>query len=173
MIETPRLLIRELTEEDAEALYAIYQDPMVMRFMGPPPASLEEERGNIEAHRRRYYESRGYGLWALIARESGVLIGRCGLLDVTVDDAPEVELSYLLATAYWRRGLAAEAARATLDFASASLGLERIVAFVHPLNERSARVAERIGMRRERVVRYKSFGDVDLFAWTQRAHSRS
>ena len=96
-IETPRLRLRELEETDAPALFALYNDAAVMRFMGPPPTSLDEERANIVAHREEYYRARGYGLWGVMLRESDAIIGRCGLLDATIGGRPEVELSYLLA----------------------------------------------------------------------------
>lgn len=165
MVETPRLQLRELSETDAPALFAIYQDPTVMRFMGPPPRSVDEEIENIRLHRARYYEARGYGLWGVRLRETDALIGRCGLLEASINGASEVELSYLLASAHWGRGLATEAANAVLTFAASALGLRRVVAFVHPENTRSRRVAERVGMRHEGIVPYKAFGNVELFAW--------
>jgi RimJ/RimL family protein N-acetyltransferase len=165
MIETERLRLREFTDADAPALYALYQDAATMRFMGPPPASLEEEIENIRAHRSRYYEARGYGLWGVELRETGAMVGRCGLLDTTIDGRAEVELSYLLDPAYLGRGLATEAARAVLDFAAAALGLNRVVAVIDPLNIASRRVAERLGMRREGTTIYKSFGEVELYVW--------
>lgn len=165
MIETPRLRLRELTAEDAAALLALYSDPAVMQFMGAPPDSLEEEIANIAAHRVQYYEARGYGLWGVTLRGSDDLIGRCGLLDAPLEGPTEVELSYLLAPAYWGCGLATEAARAALKFAAGPLGLQHVVAFIHPDNLRSRRVAERLGMRFEGTVGYRPFGEVDLFAW--------
>jgi RimJ/RimL family protein N-acetyltransferase len=163
MIETARLRLREITEADAPALLGLYRQADVMRFMGPPPASLEAELANIAAHRAHYYVARGYGLWAVALRESDMLIGRCGLLDTVLHDRAEVELSYLLAPMQWGHGFATEAARAVLDFGAGSLGMQRVVALVHPENARSRRVAERIGMRHDGIVRYKSFGEVDVF----------
>ena len=165
MIETPRLVLREITEGDAPALLAIYRDPAVARFLGPPPGSLEAERANIAAHRARYYARRGYGLWAVVRRDTGELVGRCGLLDAEIAGREEVEVSYLLAPPYWGRGLATEAAGAALAYAAGPLALDRVVAVIAPENARSRRVAERLGMRREGVVQYKAFGAVDLFAW--------
>ena len=166
MIETARLRLRELTEADAPALLALYGDPAVMQFMGAPPGSLEEEIANIAAHRSQYYHARGYGLWGVTPRGSDDLIGRCGLLDVPLEGRTELELSYLLAPAYWGQGLATEAARAVLEFAAGRLGLGRVVAFIHPDNVRSRRVAQRLGMQLEGTVSYRAFGQVDLFAWS-------
>ena len=164
-LETERLRLRELTEADAPALLELYRDPTVMRFMGAPPSSVEVEAGNITAHRSNYYATRGYGLWGVVARDEDVIIGRCGLLDATIRDRAEVEISYLLAPDARGRGLATEAARAVLSFATSSLGLRRVVAVVHPDNEPSRRVAERLGMTCDGTTTYKTFGQVDLFVW--------
>jgi RimJ/RimL family protein N-acetyltransferase len=133
--------------------------------MGPPPASLAEEIANVRAHRADYYAARGYGLWGVVRRDDDALIGRCGLLSSTIDGRPEVELSYLLDPAFRGNGFATEAARAVLAFASAVLGLERVVAVIQPANAPSRRVAERLGMTYQGPARYKTFGMVDLFAW--------
>ena len=166
IVETERLRLRELTEADAPALLALYQHADVSRFMGPPPASLDIETANIRSHRAQYYTARGYGLWGVESREDGQLIGRCGLLDVTLRGRPEVELSYLIHPDRWGRGLATEAARAVVAYARVPLGLTRIVALIHPANTRSLHVAERLGMRPDGSVEYKTFGAVDLFVWT-------
>ena len=166
--ETARLLIRRFTPADAPALYRIYGDAEVMRFMGPPPASLEEETANLLAHVRNYYERLGFGLWAVVLKETGELAGRCGLLRSEIGGRNETEISYLLARRHWGRGLAAEAAAAVLAHGFGALGLPRIVAVIDPLNDPSRRVAERIGMRYEGDVPYKQFGVVHLYAATAR-----
>ncbi len=166
VIETPRLLLRELTESDAPALLAMYREPDVVRFMGAAPASVSDEIENINAHRVRYYATRGYGLLGVVLRESNALIGRCGLLDVAIGEREEVELSYLLLPAFWGRGFATEAAGAALTFAVQSLGFHRVVAVIQPENARSRRVAERLGMQYDGIVPYKTFGDVKLFVWS-------
>jgi ribosomal-protein-alanine N-acetyltransferase len=162
--ETTRLLLRRFTPDDAEALYRIYGDPEVMRFMGPPPASLEEEAANLRAHIRNYYERLGFGLWGVELKETGELVGRCGLLRSEIGGRTETEISYLLERRQWGRGLAAEAAAAVLAHGFGALGLDRIVAVVDPRNDASRRVAERIGMRYEGDVPYKQFGVVHLYA---------
>ena len=165
MIETPRLRLRQLTADDAPARLRLYADPLVERFMGPPPASEAEERANIERHREAYYARRGYGLWGVERRETGEIAGRCGLLCSAIGGREEVEISYLLGPAHRGQGLATEAARAVLAHAAGALRMERVVAVVDPANAPSARGAERLGMRREGEVPYKSFGVVRLYAW--------
>lgn len=96
MLETDRLLLSELTPDDAEALYRISHEPGVFQcFTHGPPDSIDAERAGIERHLRHYAEH-GFGLYATVLRESGEVIGRCGLLAQQVDGAPEVEVAYLL-----------------------------------------------------------------------------
>lgn len=163
-IRTPRLLLRELELSDASALFRIYQDPQVMRFMGPPPASVEEERANIERHRRQSYEPYGYGLWGTVLRETGAIIGRCGLLRTQIDSHMETELSFLLDRDHWGQGYASEAARAILAAAGRRFEIDRVVAVIHPENIASLTAIERLGFAYERDVPYRNFGRVRLYA---------
>ncbi|MCA1638334.1 MAG: GNAT family N-acetyltransferase [Acidobacteria bacterium] len=78
--ETKRLILRQITVDDAEDLHRIYNDPQTMRFMGKMSGSLEFEREQIQRHIENYYEKYGFGLWATILKENNQLIGRCGLL---------------------------------------------------------------------------------------------
>lgn len=161
--ETARLLLRPFTPDDAPALFRIYGDPEVMRFMGAPPASVEQEAANLQAHAHKYYERLGFGLWAVVHKATGDLIGRCGLLRSEIGGRIETEISYLLERGHWGQGFAAEAAGAVLDYGFRVLGLDRVVAVIHPDNVASRRVAERIGMRYEGEVPYKQFGMVQLY----------
>ncbi|HUQ83003.1 MAG TPA: GNAT family N-acetyltransferase [Gemmatimonadaceae bacterium] len=159
-----RLTLRHIREDDAPALLALYREPSVVRFLGRAPTSEAEERANIRRHRAEYYERRGFGLLAMeLPDPEPVLIGRCGLLDSEIAGRPEIEVSWVLAPAYRGRGLATEAARTVLDHAATNLELTRIVAVISPDNVASIRVAERLGMRFDGVVPYKTFGEVNLY----------
>jgi ribosomal-protein-alanine N-acetyltransferase len=163
-LTTHRLRLRELTEADAADLFRIYQDPIVMRFMGPPPVTVDEERENIRRHQRQYYQRYGYGLWGTVLRETDVLIGRCGLLGTRIDGRMETELSFLLDRACWGRGYATEAARAILRAAAERFRCDRVVAVIHPDNVASLRAVEGLGFVYERDVPYRDFGRVRLYA---------
>src|SRR5690242_14326996 len=89
ILETARLSLREFTEADAPALMQVYREPSVERFFGPAPLSEAEERANIRQHRRDYYDTRGFGLWAVISRaDPRLLVGRCGLIASTIAGRP-------------------------------------------------------------------------------------
>jgi ribosomal-protein-alanine N-acetyltransferase len=161
---TARLLLRRFTPADAGAMYRIYGDAEVMRFMGPPPASVADEAANLRAHVAKYYERQGFGLWGVVREDTGELIGRCGLLRSEIGGRMETEVSYLLARGHWGHGYAAEAAGAVLAYGFHVLAMPRIVAVIDPGNHASRRVAERIGMTYEGDVPYKQFGVVHLYA---------
>lgn len=146
-IETERLLLRPFTPADAEALHAVWGDPAAQRFGGdwPRPETVADTRSYLEPILAGQAE-RGYASWAVVERESGRLIGDCGLFPAD-DVGPDVELAYGLAPDVWGRGYATEAAAACVRAGFEQLGLERIVADVDPANEASVRVLEKVGMR--------------------------
>jgi RimJ/RimL family protein N-acetyltransferase len=145
-LETPRLRLRALREEDAEPLADIFADPTVVEYSGGRSPSLEEVREGIRRHIAGY-EDRGYGLLAAELRETGELVGRIGFLGTEVDPSADAELHYHLAPEAWGSGLATEAARAVLDWAFETGRLGRVVAVIHPENHASRRVAEKCGLR--------------------------
>jgi ribosomal-protein-alanine N-acetyltransferase len=166
MLETERLILRKLTADDAEALYRIYHEPGVLEYFAHgPPESIDAERADIQRH-LLYYERHGFGLWATTLRESGELIGRCGLLAQQVDDAQEIEVAYLLSPRFWGRGLASEAARAIRDFAFYTLGHSHLVSIIHPGNRASKRVATAIGMAFSKTSRLYNM-EVEVFSITR------
>jgi ribosomal-protein-alanine N-acetyltransferase len=163
ILQTHRLILRQLTIEDAPDLFRIYSDPLTMRFMGPPPASVEAEAANIERHIRNSYQRWGYGLWAVELSQTGSLIGWCGLLRCELDGKPETEISFLIDRQQWGDGYATEAAAAVVQHASGTLRIDRLLAFIMPANIASARVVQRVGFRPAGQTDYKKFGRVDLY----------
>ena len=162
--ETERLILREFTLDDAEDFYRIYTDTETMRFqIVPENYTVGVERYYLGKHIENYYRTIGFGLWAVILKENNRLIGRCGLVCQPLEGGEEIEVSYLIEREFWNQGFASEAAGATLKLGFEKYNLSRIVAFIDPRNTASARVAKKIGMRFERKVEFKSFGEVDLY----------
>jgi ribosomal-protein-alanine N-acetyltransferase len=149
-IETPRLILRPMQAEDSAELLSVFGDPKVMASFGHSPFDLPAMdawvRRNLE-HQDRY----GYGLFAVVLRETGLLIGDCGLEHMQVDGKAETELGYDLRRDHWNRGLATEAATAVRDYAFTTLALPRVISLIRSTNAASRRVAEKIGMQPERV----------------------
>jgi ribosomal-protein-alanine N-acetyltransferase len=146
VLETDRLVLRLLTMADLDVLAALYRDPEVRRYFPDGTRTYEETRAELEWIIEVYYGRYGYGLWATVLKESGALIGRCGLLPWDIGGRTEVEVAYLLDRAHWGRGLATEAARAIADHAFATLPVDRLICLLDPENAASRKVAEKIGM---------------------------
>jgi ribosomal-protein-alanine N-acetyltransferase len=152
ILETARLILRHQVLEDLDALWALYQDPEVIRYIPDAPPSREEAKLELEWHQHGHPKHPELGLWATIHKDSGLFIGRCGLLPWTLDGQFEVEVAYLLAKAYWGQGLGTEAAQAILTYGFEHLRLPRLVCLIEPGNTASVRVAEKIGMTLEKVA---------------------
>ena len=102
-IETERLLLREYTLHDFDALYEIMSDTETMQHY-PKPFDKERVRGWIEWNLQNYKEY-GFGLWAVVLKESGEFIGDCGITIQNIDGELLPEIGYHIHKKYWRRGL--------------------------------------------------------------------
>jgi len=150
MIETDRLLLRPMREDYIDPLLDVFADPRVIAAFGiepfDRPAMQRWVRRNLN-----HQEVHGFGLFAVFLKDSGLLIGDCGLelMKINVDSEPVAELGYDLHSDHWNRGLATEAATAVRDYAFRQLELPRLVSLIRAGNVASRRVAEKIGMRHE------------------------
>ena len=167
VLETARLILRELEPADEDALTAMFADPDVMRWIGTGGIRTRDDaRRTIERERERYTE-RGWGEWATCLRATGETIGLCGLiLWPDLDGVEELEVAYLLARDAWGQGYATEAASAIRDFAMRELGRERLVSLVYHDNVASAAVARKTGMSWEKDV---AFSGVTVAMYSLRA----
>lgn len=161
VFETPRLFVRKCTIEDVDSLQKVLGDPEVMRFSLKGPLDKEKIAGYVKGT-LSHYEKHGYGLWALISKEEGKLIGLAGLINQTLDDCECVELIYRIAKDYWGRGLATEVALAIKEFAFTKSGLKRLVSIIEPENNRSRKVAEKIGMNLLKKTLFHGF-EVEVY----------
>ncbi len=126
-----------------------------MASFGVPPFDRQQMQGWVKrnlGHQEKY----GYGLFSVILKSNGLLIGDCGLERRDVDGVDEAELGYDFRSDYWHRGLATEAAAAVRDYAFIELRLSRLISLIRIGNTPSRRVAERIGMTL--VSEYEGFG---------------
>ena len=151
ILETNRLILRHFAPADLDNLWAIYQDPEVVRYIPDTPRTYEETREQLEWHQHGRPRHPELGLWATIYKPNGAFIGRCGLLPWSIDGQDEVEVAFLISRAYWNQGLGTEAAAASLRYGFEQLDLTRLVCLIEPGNDASARVAEKIGMRYEQT----------------------
>lgn len=158
VLATARLLLRELQIDNLDDLAAILGDAVAMRHY-PHPLSRSETRQWILRNRARYADD-GHGLWAVVLKETGELVGDCGLTIQTVEDVPELEVGYHIKRGHWRRGLATEAALACRDFAFTTLDRDRLICISSPQNIASQGVAKKLGMTFEKNVIYKDLPQV-------------
>ncbi len=147
--ETERLILRHFIATDINPLALILADPEVMRFSEKGVKTRAQAEDFLDAM-LYHYQKHGYGLYGLIHKESRELIGYCGLLRWIIDNRQEVEIGYRLATAYWGRGLATEAAIAVRDYGWQFTQENGLICIIEPANRRSIRVAEKLGMKYEK-----------------------
>jgi len=147
---TERLICRPPQPSDLERYEAVLLDFEVevrLRAAHAPPmdeALVAERLAADEAH----WQEHGFGPWALVERESGILVGRGGLQWRALEEGKFVELPWAIDPPHWNRGLATEAAEAALAWGR-ELGFKEAVSLITPENAPSRRVAEKVGMRQQ------------------------
>ncbi len=145
-IETLRLHLRPMRADDFDALFEIFTDPWVMASFDSElftPAQMQGWLDRNLAHQAEF----GYGLFAVIRKADGRLIGDCGLEQMEVEGQTVSELGYDLRSDVWNQGYATEAASAVRDYAFQVLRLPRLVSLIRVGNVASQRVAEKISMQ--------------------------
>jgi RimJ/RimL family protein N-acetyltransferase len=163
ILQTERLLLREMTEADAEHLVRLGQNPNVTRYLPDTPlAGVEEARRLLETVVFPQYANR-IGRWAVILRDTGEFIGWCGLKYYA--DANEYDLGYRYFEEHWGRGYATEAARAVLRYGVEHLRGARIVGKAMVANAGSRRVLEKIGLAFESYV-VEDCGELAVYVLT-------
>lgn len=146
-LETERLIFREWQDEDRPAFARMNADPLVMQYL---PRSLDEKSSNKLVDRfQEHFAEKGFGLYAVEAKDSGEFAGFIGLQTVGFKEhfTPAVEIAWRLDYGVWGRGFASEGAQAVLDHGLKKLKLKKIVAFTVPENARSLHLMEKIGMK--------------------------
>lgn len=144
IIETDRLLLRELTPDDGPALRRLLQDDQAMvAYEGAFNDAEVQDWLNRQLDR---YHRWHFGLWAVLLRTSGQVIGQCGLTLQPWKGQDVLEIGYLLERAHWHHGYATEAARACKDYAFTTLDAPEVCSIIRDTNLASQRVALRNGM---------------------------
>lgn len=143
-IVSKRLVLREMTAEDLPALRKILQDKEVM-YAYEHAFSDEEVTQWFENQLRRYRED-GFGLWAVVLKSSGKMIGQCGITYQNFGAKRVAEIGYLFQKEFWHNGFASEAAQACKRYAFDVLGLNEVYSIIRENNFSSQKVAVRNGM---------------------------
>ncbi|MGD9200292.1 MAG: GNAT family N-acetyltransferase [Chitinispirillia bacterium] len=143
ILETERLKLRQIKIKDFPLLYEILSDEETMRYYPRPYQKSDVEEfinGNI-----RSYSENGYGLWAMMLKDTGLFIGECGITNQNIDGDIVPEIGYHVNKGFWKKGYATEAADGCLNYGFDILGLRTIYIHTAVNNVPSYRVAEKLG----------------------------
>ncbi len=144
VIETERLVLRDMSPGDVGSLAEVYCDARAMRFY-PRPYTLQEVTDRV-LQVRAQYASFGHSLYTVVLKSNGEVIGDCGPTVQEVESASEIEVGYHFLPRFWGHGYATEAVRGARDWAFTHLNCDRVISLVRPINVPSQRVASRNGM---------------------------
>ena len=134
LLETQRLIIRELNVDDAQFILTLLNEPSFLRYIGDKKVrNLDDARRYILSGPVASYERHGFGLFRVELKDSHIPIGMCGLLKR--EELPDPDIGFAFLPDFWNRGYALEAAAAVLNYARQRLKLDRILAIVNPDND--------------------------------------
>ena len=161
-----RFVLRGFREDDAPALAKLHGDAEVMRYLsGEPEPSLAKAWDYMALH-TGHWLFKGYGKWALADAKTDELLGRVGYFDAPYE-WPGLELGWTISRNLWGKGYASEAAILALDWGFANIDTNEIISLIYPENERSIRVAERLGEKFVRPWTNKSGNELRIYAITR------
>ena len=159
-LETERLRLRHFTYDDLQIMFELSSDPEVIKYADTPVKDMEETRQRLEQGQLSDYKKYGYGRFAVELKETGKVIGFCGIKYLPEIDLPELGYRYL--PAYWGKGIGTEAAQACVEFARDDLQIKKLIALIIPENIASIRLAEKLGMKRGPTIHIY---DVDAYQY--------
>lgn len=166
-LQGKRICLRPPTADDADALFALFADPQVMRYWSRPPMTARAEAEGLIGEILAGFDQRTLFNWMVASRSDDALIGTCALFRIERRHR-RAEIGYSLRSDQWGRGFAVESVSLMLDWAFRTLHLHRIEADIDPRNDSSRRLLERLGFASEGVLRERYFvgdevSDTQLF----------
>ena len=169
ILETKRLILRELTQDDFDDTCKLLQDPVVMYAYEGAFSEWEVQEWLDKQFRR--YANDGFGLWGVVVKGSGDLIGQCGVTLQECDGKLVPEVGYLFRKEFWHKGYATEAAIACKEYAFEKLGFDEIYSIIRDTNIASQNVALRNGMEKKATF-VKHYRGIDMPHFVYRACKR-
>ena len=148
-IETERLLLRDLCNEDAEGIYKLDSDPEVHKYLGKKPIETLDESYKIIEYINIQYQENGIGRWAVIEKETGNFIGWSGFKFITspINGRKNYfDLGYRFIRKFWGKGFASESAKACLNYGFTKMNQKEIFAMADKNNSASNKILQKIGM---------------------------
>ncbi len=148
-IETERLVLREIADEDTHAIYRNFSDPEVAKwFFEQPLTDLEQAKEFITAFKNEFRDGEGL-TWAVVLKQSDRCVGTCGYGDLEIGERGEI--GFDLAQDQWGKGLMSEALLPIIDYGFKELGLKKIEAHSYSTNVRAIRLLEKVGFQLEKI----------------------
>ena len=151
-LEAPRIRLRWLSEDDVDPLFRIFSDGPMMRYWSSTPMKDRSEAVDLLVRIQRQFAERSAFQWGVERKEDGELLGTCTLFAFHRANM-RAEIGYCLRSPHWKKGYMGEALGALIDYAFGILLLRRLEADVDPANASSLRILERLGFRREGLLR--------------------
>jgi [ribosomal protein S5]-alanine N-acetyltransferase len=159
-LQDKRVRLRGPRDDDADALFALFSDPAVMRYWSRPPMTTLGEAQGLIGEMLDSFEQRSLFNWVITTRDDDSAIGTCTLFRIDARHR-HAEIGYALRSDRWGRGIASDAVALVLDWAFRRLDLQRVEADIDPGNDGSRRLLARLGFASEGVLRQRFFvGDV-------------
>lgn len=158
ILQTDRLILRELVPSDLDAVFALDSDPEVHKFIGNRPATSKLDAIQSIEDKIAQYKTHGVGRWAIIDKQSNAFLGWAGLkfiCDETNKISNYYDLGYRLHPRFWGQGIATEAAKAILAYGFSELNIDTIYAMAEEEHFASHRVLEKIGMRCLELINFE------------------
>jgi [ribosomal protein S5]-alanine N-acetyltransferase len=152
VLETARITLRFIEERDVDAIYAVYSDPLVARYLSKPAQTERAQAEKMVANVLAGYADGSSVTFAMERREDGVVIGIVMLFRFN-DESRRAEIGYSMGQAHWGRGYMDECLRTVIDYGFGPLGLNRVEADIDPRNAASAKSLARLGFKAEGVLR--------------------
>jgi RimJ/RimL family protein N-acetyltransferase len=155
-IQTARLRFRRLVPTDAEVLFSIFSDFEVTRYLLSPPMTEMAQAEQSIRRKLEYYEGSEVFQLGVELKEDSSLLGTCTLFQLALE-SKRAEVGYVLARQHWGKGYMMEAATALIDTAFSKLDFNRLEADIDPRNAASAKLLERLGFKREGLLKEREF----------------
>lgn len=143
ILETDRCLVRETTVEDVDVFYELYKDKEITEYMEPLFEDRDEEIEYTKSYRKNIYEFYGFGMWTVVEKTTGKVIGRAGVSYREGYDLPE--LGFMIGRAYQRKGYAFEVCKAIVNYMYENYDMEKIQIFIESQNTPSILLAKKLG----------------------------
>lgn len=162
VIETERCLLREMTLEDLDEVYRLYEEPEITRYMEDLYENREIEEEYTKAYINNMYRFYGYGMWLVIEKKTGHIIGRAGLNNVDIHGESSLEMGYLIGMPYQKQGYAAEVCKGIIQFAREGTEYKILNCLIQKENTRSIQLVkkldftweEELEIQRKKMQRY-------------------